>query len=146
MQDVATLMRYRLAMQRELGRGARKGLPVFARVYRRWLESRIRSRGVIPFIVEEERGGPIGSGLIWLTEDRPHLENLNVHVPRIHGVYVEPRVRRRGAATLLVREMLSWIRAHGYRRAVLRTSPRAEAMYVRFGFRRTAEMVREWRE
>jgi GNAT superfamily N-acetyltransferase len=145
-RDLATLMRYRLAMQRELGRGVRKGLPAFARVYGRWLAGRIRSHRVIPFILEQGEGGTVGSGLVWIVEDRPHLHDFSVRVPRMHGVYVEPRARRHGAATLLVGEMLAWVRRAGYRRAVLRASPRAETMYYRFGFRRNAEMIREWRE
>ncbi len=133
-------------MERELGRGGTKGLAAFERAYRDWVVERIRSHRLIPFVAVhlDDEGCSVGSGAIWLREDRPHRRNLSVLLPRIHSIYVDPAARRNGVATQLVREMIRWIRGHGYRRVVLRTTARAEALYVALGFRRNSEMECEW--
>ena len=146
LRDLPTLLQHRIGMERELGRGGKKGMEPFIRAYRRWVLAGLRSRHLIPFVAMGRDGHPVGTGSIWLREDRPHRGNLRVLVPRIHGMYVEPRARRRGAATSLLRAMLRWIRRHGYRRVVLRTTPRARALYVRYGFRPNGEMDRVWSE
>jgi GNAT superfamily N-acetyltransferase len=133
-------------MERELGRGASTGLPAFQRAYSGWLAERIRAGRLVPFIAVNPAGTVLGSGSVWLREDRPHRGDLRTLLPRIHGIYVRPEARRRGVATELVREMLRWIRRQGFRRVGLQTTPRAEAIYARFGFRRRPEMEREWRE
>jgi GNAT superfamily N-acetyltransferase len=132
-------------MERELGRGARKGLPAFERAYRRWLVRGMVSRHVIPFVAINTAGRTVGSGSIWLREDRPHRGNLRVRVPRIHGIYVEPLARRTGVATALLEAMLDWIRRRKYRRVVLRTTTRARTLYYRYGFRPNSEMELDWR-
>jgi GNAT superfamily N-acetyltransferase len=131
-------------MERELGRGGRKGLVPFLRAYRRWMVAGIRSHHFIPFIATDGDGHPVGSGSIWLREDRPHRGNLRILVPRIHGIYVEPAARRRGAATGLLRSMLRWVRRHGYRRVVLQSTAKARALYFRYGFQPKSEMERNW--
>jgi GNAT superfamily N-acetyltransferase len=144
LQDLSTLIRHRVAMERELGRGGRKGLVPFVRAYRRWMVAGIRSHHFIPFVATDGDGRPIGSGSIWLREDRPHRGNLSVRIPRIHGIYVEPAARRRGVATGLLRSMLRWVRRHGYRRVVLQTTAKAKALYSRYGFKPKSEMERTW--
>jgi GNAT superfamily N-acetyltransferase len=139
-------MQHRSAMERELSRGRTEGLADFERAYRRWLAGRIRAQRLIPFLAVDPGGHPYGSGSIWLRESRPHRGDRRLLIPRVHGVYVERGARRRGIATQLVEEMVRWIRQHGYRRAALRTTSRAEAMYVRFGFHHISEMQREWAE
>jgi GNAT superfamily N-acetyltransferase len=133
-------------MERELGRGGRKGLEAFQTAYRRWMAAGMSSHRLIPFIANDRAGRPVGSGSIWLREDRPHRGNLRLMVPRIHGIYVEPEARRRGAATGLLQAMLRWIRGHGYQRVVLQTTAKARALYARYGFRPKSEMERRWRE
>lgn len=117
----------------------------FVREYRRWVWERMRARRLVPFVATDGARRVVASGSVWLREDRPHRGDLRRQSPRLHSVYVEPAARRRGIATLLVRAMLRWIRRHGYRRVVLRTSPRAEALYFVFGFRRIPIMERVWR-
>jgi GNAT superfamily N-acetyltransferase len=145
-RDLSTLLRHRIAMERELGRGGRKGLVPFVRAYRRWMAAGIRSHHLIPFIAIDTDRHSVGSGSIWLREDRPHRGNLRVLVPRIHGIYVEPVARRRGAATELLRSMLRWVRRHGYRRVVLQSTSKAKALYSRYGFQPNSEMERNWSE
>jgi GNAT superfamily N-acetyltransferase len=139
------MMRFRIAMERELGRGGAKGLREFERAYRRWLSERIRAERVVPFLAADATGRILGSGSVWLREERPHRGNLSVILPRIHGVYIAPFARRRGVATQLVRTMLQWVRSQGYRIVALRTTRRAKAIYARFGFRPDTEMELEWR-
>jgi GNAT superfamily N-acetyltransferase len=142
-RDIPLLMRHRLSMQRELRRGSRLGIVAFERDYRSWMSKRMRARRLIPFIAECREGRSVGSGSIWLREDRPHQGVRGGLTPRVHGIYVEPAARRQGVATELLRAMLRWIRAHGYRRANLRSTRRAAALYARYGFRPSSEMVWE---
>ena len=133
-------------MERELGRGGRKGLVPFIRAYRRWMVAGVRSHRIIPFVAMDIDRNAIGTGSIWLREDRPHRGNLAIRVPRIHGIYVEPDARRQGAATELLRAMLEWIQRNGYRRVVLQSTSRAREMYLRHGFRSSSEMELKWAE
>lgn len=145
-RDLSTLMRHRLAMDRELGRGRTEGIVAYARAYRRWTDARIRARHLIPFIALDLDGRSVGSGSIWLREGRPHRGDLHVRVPRIHGIYVQPAARRQGVATALLEAMLEWVRRHGYQRVSLRTTARARALYLQYGFRPTPEMELDCRK
>jgi ribosomal protein S18 acetylase RimI-like enzyme len=66
---------------------------------------------------------------------------------KLEDVYVDPRVRRRGAGRALVNEMLETLRARGAPRVILLSAwrnPEAHAFFESLGFRRTMlEMTRE---
>jgi len=58
----------------------------------------------------------------------------------IINVFTEPGWRRRGAAKLLMEQIISWARAQRLDRLVLHASDQGRALYERMGFIQTNEM------
>jgi GNAT superfamily N-acetyltransferase len=58
----------------------------------------------------------------------------------IVNVFTEPQWRRRGIASLLLREIISWSRTERVDRLVLHASEEGRSVYERLGFIATNEM------
>ncbi len=58
----------------------------------------------------------------------------------IINVFTEPEWRRRGLATLLLREVINWARTERLDRLVLHASDEGRSVYERLGFIQTNEM------
>jgi predicted GNAT family acetyltransferase len=56
------------------------------------------------------------------------------------NVWTEPNWRRRGLATLLIKEILAWARTERLDRLVLHASDEGRSVYERLGFIQTNEM------
>ena len=61
------------------------------------------------------------------------------------NVFTEPDWRRRGLATLLMKQIIGWARAERLNRLVLHASDEGRAVYERLGFIQTNEMrFKDW--
>ncbi len=132
--DIARLVRHRLALSRELGGGSRAEIRSFARRYRRWLQKLIGQGRLVPFVAVGEDGSDLGSGCLWLREDRPRQRAGRGVQARITAMYVPPEGRRKGIGSRLLESMIRWTRAHGYLSVHLQTSLRAARWYRSYGF------------
>ncbi len=111
------------------------------RTYRRWAREGLRSRKLFAFLVEDERGRPVGSGALWLAPAPPRPGILSRgEYPYILSMFTEPAARGRGVASRLVRAMVRWSKARGYGRVVLHASPFGRPVYARAGFEPGSEM------
>jgi GNAT superfamily N-acetyltransferase len=138
--DVDTLVAQRVAMHVELNRPTPAELRLGARQYGRWMRDQLRKRQLVVFIAETRKGEVAAGGLVWLRESSPRPGSPYHRLPRIHSMYTAPEFRKKGAATLIVREGIRWARSHGYPRISLQTTPQARNVYARAGFRDVAEM------
>ncbi len=80
------------------------------------------------WVARSESDGPVGFAFVELVGEQPHLDELDVHPD--HG--------RRGLGAALVREVIAWARAAGYRSLTLTTFkavPWNAPYYTRLGFR-----------
>jgi GNAT superfamily N-acetyltransferase len=88
-----------------------------------------------------------GAGVL-LRDVPPHPQSnadgrINVVSGRqavIVNVYTEPECRRRGLATLLIKEIISWARQTGTDSLLLHASDAGRGVYDRLGFIATTEM------
>jgi GNAT superfamily N-acetyltransferase len=128
-------------MWREIGRWSEADLDRADQAYRRWVRREQRAKRFFAYVVETPSGEPAGSGAVWLAPNQPRPGRLaSPELPYILSMYTEPRFRRRGVATLLVRTMVTWAAHRGYRRVVLHASRQGRPVYARLGFEATREM------
>ena len=96
-------------------------------------------------LVAEDEGTIVGYA--YGTLESRNWNDLLDACGKLHDVYVDPRVRRRGTGQALVSAMLETLRARGAPRVVLLSAwrnPDAHAFFEALGFRRTMlEMTRE---
>ena len=112
--------------------------------YEGWVRAMMRRGRFVGFVVT--RGGEVaGSGAVWLREDEPRPGTTREAVPHLLSMYTEPRFRRSGVATAVVKAALRWSRARGYPRLELHASVAGRSLYGSMGFERTWEMRAEVR-
>ena len=116
--------------------------------YERFLRSQL-GRDDVVLLVAVRRRGPeevVIGYLLSSLEDRD-WSDLRDACGKIHDVYVDASVRRRGVASRLVEEAVARLTAMGAPRVVLMTASRNEEarnLFERLGFRPTmVEMTRE---
>jgi len=56
------------------------------------------------------------------------------------SMYTEPDFRKRGVASMVVKEAIRWCRKRRYERLMLHASKMGRGVYRRLGFKRTWEM------
>jgi len=140
-RDLTTLVDHRRRMFREIGRWSSATLARSARAYRRWARRELAARRLFGFVVEDPEARVVGSGVVWLQPSQPRPAPLaRLAMPYIMSMYTEPSFRRRGVATTLVRAMVVWATARGFRRIFLHASRKGRPVYERLGFRAGNEM------
>jgi len=114
--------------------------------YRRWVRPEIRKGRYLGWIVETPDRTVVGGGCLWLrpTQPRPHKGGLVD--PYLLSIYVEPRYRRKGVASLIIKHAADWCRGNGYAWILLHANKKGRPLYRKLGFKRTWEMRLELAE
>ena len=116
--------------------------------YERFLEAQLDHEGIVLIVAVQQRGPDeaVVGYLLGSLEDR-NWSDLRDACGKIHDVYVDASVRRRGVASQLVEEAVKRLTAMGAPRVVLMAAERnehARRLFSRLGFRPTmVEMTRE---
>ena len=116
--------------------------------YERFLRSQVDRDGIVLLVAVRRRGldETVVGYLLGSLEDRD-WSDLRDACGKIHDVYVDAGVRRRGVASQLVEEAVTRLAAMGAPRVVLMAAWRndgARSLFERLGFRPTMlEMTRE---
>ena len=71
-------------------------------------------------------------------QPRPHRESRVQ--PYLLSMYTEPDFRRRGVASMVVKEAIEWCRRNKHERLMLHASEMGRGVYSKLGFKRTWEM------
>ena len=110
------------------------------RVYKRWARARLKNNELIAWVVKSSDGRVAGGGCVWLqsVQPRPHRESMVQ--PYLLSMYTEPAFRRRGVASMVVKEAIDWCRRNKYERLMLHSSEMGRKVYSNLGFKRTWEM------
>jgi GNAT superfamily N-acetyltransferase len=114
----------------------RKSLPVYAR----WVRDQWKRHKFLAFLATDREGRALGSGAIWLEPTHPRVQRFTRELPYILSMYTEPRARKMGIATAIVRACVDWARKRGYPRIVLHASSMGMPVYRRLGFELGREM------
>lgn len=142
-RDAGVLAEHRVAMLADMGRLAR-GTPLAAEVAEasREMFAEALARGAWLAWIAEDGGGVAGGGAAILRVVPP-----SARAPRggtsayLLNVYTEPRARRRGVATAVVRACLDACSARGIVRVGLHASNAGRSLYEGLGFvARSGEM------
>jgi GNAT superfamily N-acetyltransferase len=139
-RDLDVLVRHRRGMWIDLGIKEKAVLDEADRVYRKWAKSGFKNGSLVWWIAETRGGVEVGSGCIWLRAAQPR-PNLKKRVqPYLLSMYTEPPFRRKGVASLVVKEAIKWCKKKGYSRLALHASRKGRGLYRKLGFSRTWEM------
>jgi len=110
------------------------------RAYRRWARTRLRSREIVGWIAETDRGEPVASGCVWLMPSQPRPTWKGTVAPYLMSMYTERAYRGQGHATRITREAIRWSRARDFTVLLLHASKFGKSIYLREGFVEGNEM------
>jgi len=148
--DAAAIARHRARMFHDMNEISDEAYDDFLAASQAWTERGLTSGEYIGWLaVPKDQPGLIVAGAgVQLRQVPPHpcrpaREGKKFAKGRhaiVLNVFTEPDWRKRGAANLLMEEILRWARAEKLDRLVLHASDAARALYDRMGFIATNEM------
>jgi len=113
--------------------------------FRKWVLRMMRKRLVRFYIVTNNRGDVAGGGGVWLREVQPSPGHDARLMPYLMSMFTESKFRRRGVATLVIREAERWASASGYPGMNLHASKAGRKVYAKLGWKRSWEMYTEFK-
>lgn len=108
--------------------------------FRKWAPEMIKRKQLRCCLVVSEKGEIAGGGCLWLRDVQPGPGRKAGKVPYLMSMYTEPEFRRKGVATMIVKEQMHWARRHGYSEMTLHASKAGRKVYAKLGWERTWEM------
>jgi GNAT superfamily N-acetyltransferase len=138
--DVEVLVEHRRMMFEEMTRPSAEALEAADDAYRAWAKENIKRRLFRGYIVTTRSGKIAASGCVWLREIQPSPYRHTKMVPYILSVYTRPEFRRKGLASMIVKEAMEWGRKKGYHKIVLHASTVGRKVYSQLGWKRAWEM------
>jgi GNAT superfamily N-acetyltransferase len=109
-------------------------------VYKQWARARLKNHELIAWIVKSSDDRVAGGGSVWLSRVQPRPHRVSMVQPYLLSMYTEPDFRRRGVASMVVKEAIEWCRKNKYERLMLHASEMGRKVYSKLGFKRTWEM------
>src|SRR3989441_8900120 len=143
LRDLDGLVHQRRAMWKALGIRDNEQHVTGDRVYKRWARARLKNHELTAWIVKSSDGRIAGGGCVWLQPVQPRPHRASMVQPYLLSMYTEPDFRRRGVASMVVKEAMEWCRKKKYERLMLHASEMGRKVYNKLGFRRTWEMRRD---
>jgi len=140
LRDLDVLVHQRRAMWKALGIRGHELHENGDRVYRRWARARLKNHELMAWVVKSSDGRVAGGGCVWLQTVQPRPHRVSMVQPYLLSMYTEPDFRRRGVASMVVKEAIEWCRRNKYERLMLHASEMGRKVYSKLGFKRTWEM------
>ena len=145
--DAAVIARHRAGMFHAMGEISDDAYPGFLAASQEWTERGLTSGEYVGWLaVPKSQPDLIVAGAgVQLRQVPPHPSRDGKKFAKgrhaiVLNVFTEPGWRKRGAANLLMEEILRWARAEKLDRLVLHASDQARSLYERMGFIATNEM------
>jgi GNAT superfamily N-acetyltransferase len=108
--------------------------------YPTWAREKMRERLFHGYVVETSGGEVAASGCVWLREQQPSRGRPASLAPYVMSIYTDPKFRRKGLASMIMKETMAWSKKRGYRKMTLHASPAGRKVYSKLGWKRTWEM------
>jgi GNAT superfamily N-acetyltransferase len=143
MKDIDALVRQRHMMFEDMRPRTAEEHRVGDRAYKKWAVGKMKKGHLRCYLVTDEKGEVAGGGGIWLREVQPSPGHGARLMPYLLSMFTEPKFRRKGVATLVVKEAERWARASGYPSMSLHASRMGRRVYRRLGWERGWEMRTE---
>jgi len=108
--------------------------------YRDWAKEMMSKRLYHGYIVSTEDGKVAASGCVWLRQVQPSRGRPASMVPYLISMYTAPKFRRKGLASMIVKQAMAWAKKSGYGTMTLHASLAGRKVYAKLGWKRTWEM------
>lgn len=138
--DLTILAKQRTLMFKEMFPDLPLDYHAYERRFRSWAREMLKQKRLVPFVVTDAGGKAVAGGSVWLRENLPSPRYRGTLQPYLMSMYTEQACRRKGLATMIVKEAIEWTKKHGYSRLTLHASEMGEPVYAKQGFERTTEM------
>jgi GNAT superfamily N-acetyltransferase len=138
--DVNLLAEHRKRMWLEIHPEYEREVRATGEGTRKWIGDQLSKGSLVGLVVRTADDKVVGSGCIWLREEQPRPTSMRFVVPYLMSMYTVKRFRRRGVASLIVKEALKWCRANNFDRIVLHASKEGREVYEGLGFEPSNEM------
>lgn len=140
LKDLDTLVEHRRGMYIEMVKPTKEELAILEESYRKWAPEMMRRKLFHAYLVTTPEGRPAASGCVWLREVQPAPGRPSGYVPYLLSMYTSPEFRRKGLASVIVKEAMDWAKKNGYHKIVLHASRAGRKVYSKLGWERTWEM------
>jgi GNAT superfamily N-acetyltransferase len=143
LDDLATLVRLRLALFRAMGELADTGMEgALAEALARYFAAEVPAGRFLGWLAHDETGAAIGCGGLVFAQKPPSASNLGGREAYLMNMYTDPARRGRGGATGLLATILDHGRTAGVGQVRLHEGAPGRPIYERAGFTATGtEMV-----
>jgi len=141
--DIDVLVRQRHLMFEDMRPRTEEEHRIGDAAYRKWALRKMRKGLLRCFIVTDGKGEVAGGGGVWLREVQPSPGHDARLMPYLLSMFTDPKFRRKGVATLVVREAERWARENGYSEMNLHASRKGRKVYAKLGWKRSWEMYAE---
>ena len=139
-KDMDVLVAHRRSMFEEMARLTPEKRRDAAASYREWAKEMIKQRLYHGYIVESAGGKVAASGCVWLRQVQPSRGHPASLVPYVMSMYTDPKFRRKGLASMIIKEAMAWAKKKGYGEMTLHASKVGRKVYSQLGWERTWEM------
>lgn len=110
------------------------------RAYRLWALRQMKKGRFRGIFISDGNGRVAAGGCVWLRERQPSPSSAARLEPYLLSMYTEPEFRRKGLASVVVKEAMKWAKAKGYPRMRLHASELGRGVYEKLGWERSWEM------
>lgn len=138
--DMDLLVKHRQGMFEEMTGAERGSVDMAGDAYRAWAKEMMRQKLYHGYVVTDGRGNVAASGCVWMRQVQPSRGRPASLVPYLVSMYTVPRFRRKGLASMIVKEAMEWAKRNGYRKMTLHASSAGRKVYAKLGWKRTWEM------
>src|SRR6266852_120181 len=139
-RDVDLLAEHRQSMFDAMARAAPTKHAIEEDPYRTWVAEMMKLRLLHGYVITTDKGKVAASGCVWLRQVQPSQGRPASLVPYLMSMYTSPKFRRRGLASMIVKEATVWAKRKGYGRMTLHASSVGRKVYSQLGWKRTWEM------
>lgn len=107
--------------------------------YQAWLTQVLPGDQQIRIVVAEQASKIVACATGLIDRRPPSPDSLSGRCGWVQSVVVAPAYQRQGIAKLLMCELLKWFSGRGATKVQLETTPAAETLYRKLGFKRSPE-------
>ena len=135
--DIPHILRHRIRMFEDMGKGCPQAMVVSAEAFLREAMPRGRYRG---WLAVTEKGRIVAGGGVAIMDWPGSPDDTAPRRGWIQNVYTEPEFRRQGLARRVMEEAVRWCREQGFVFVSLHASEFGRPLYEQMGFLPTNEM------
>ena len=132
LDDLDLLVAHRIAMFTDMNVAVDAAMlqPAFAR----WLRETMPAGAYRAWLVEDENGRIVAGGGATIIPWPPGPQYPGDRLAFVYNVYVEPALRRRGLARMVMDALHAWCREHGVGSVALNASQDGQPLYEAMGY------------